>query len=147
MSTTPAPLDAAGSLRARIVGAYHLRGNAAIVGVARDALATRTLIRDRVDSALLRGAVEVTGEDMRFTPADGLSRHAGLVVVRYADNASAQAAARTATGHRSFGGTEVLTPMTSARHGRRVIVLFTESAGDAVLRRVLDSTATEIAAE
>jgi hypothetical protein len=130
-------------VRARIVMDYGLAdGAAAFATSAHTAGDLRRLIHDRIDPLLLNGASAIRGSDYRFTPADGLRRHAGVVTIRYASAAIAAARARPLLGDRRFlHGTKILTPMVAAARGDTVAIFFTESGGDAKLRTALLATA------
>lgn len=142
-----APNDPAAVLRGRIASAYGLAQAAAGVQ-ARDAdtAAVPTMVRERIEPALAVGAVGYGGQDYHFTLADGLGRHASLWRIRYRDGTAAATAARAIARQRFFAGGVISTPMASARRGDEVLILFTETAGDAKLVALLRAVAGELSA-
>lgn len=132
-------------LRARIVADYGLTGDAARFETTDYAQPDLDrLLRTRIDPALLIGAVSKHGQDLRFTPADGIRRHAGVIVIRYPDAAVAAARARPLLGDkRFFDNSKIRTPMVAAARGDSVAIFFTESGGDAALRAALSHAAAD----
>lgn len=130
-------------LRARIVADYRLTGDAArfeTIDYAQPDL--DRLLRTRIDPALQNGAVSKQGQDFRFTPADGIRRHAGVIVIRYPDATLAAARARPLLGDkRFFDNSKIRTPMVAAARGDTLAIFFTESGGDATLRAALSRAA------
>jgi hypothetical protein len=150
----PVPREAAAAdpealLRARIASDFGLAGNTAGFETADYAAADLDrLLRTRVDPALLNGAVSKRGQDLHFTPADGVRRHAGVIVIRYPDARAAADRARPLLGEkRFFTATKILTPMTAAVRGDMLVIFFTESGGDAKLRATLSHAAGAFQAE
>ncbi|MEN3748838.1 hypothetical protein TPR58_16810 [Sphingomonas sp. HF-S3] len=137
------PVSPDALLRGRIVADYRLAGDAARFEVADYAAADLDrLVRTRIDPALLKGAVSKRGQDLRFTPADGVRRHAGVIVIRYPDAATAADRVRPLLGgKRFFNDTKILTPMVAAARGDMVAIFFTESGGDPMLRTALSHAA------
>lgn len=136
--------DPAALLRARIAAAYGLP-DARIEAQDADAATVQAMVRTRVKPAMATGAVAYGGRDYRFTPADGMGRQASLWRVRYRDAAAATAAARAVAGQ-SYMASMILTPMTVARRGDEVLILSTESGGDAKLVALIGAVAKEMSA-
>jgi hypothetical protein len=100
------------------------------------------LIRDRIDPGISDGAVSMRGRDLRFTPADGVRRHAGVIVIRYSDARTAADRAKPVLGQRRFfRDTKILTPMIASVRGDTLAIFFTESGGDTKLRAALAGAA------
>lgn len=125
----------------RLAAAYDLTRPDAITRTGRPFSEVAALVRERVDPALLTGAVAFVGDDYHFTPADGRTRHLGRFVIRYGDAAQASAAGRAAATQRVFRNTKILTPMAVAVSGHSVTVLFTETGADTTLLRLLAEAA------
>ena len=129
-------------LRARIEAAFAAP---AIEQSAKGAAQVRQIVRDNVDPRLADRAASFSGQDYRFTPADGQARHAGILTVTYADPATAAEKAKLVAGDkRFFKESKVLIPMTAGRAGSDVVIFYTESAGDDRLRAVLAAAAAEV---
>lgn len=144
---TPAPnTDFGETLRERITGKYRLNNPNAINSVERSAADIRRIVRDQVDASLLVGAVDVTGRDYRFSPADGLRRHVGLLSVRYGDGETARKRILPIITKRFLDGTPVLTPMSATLDDVTVNIVFTETGGDPVLRALISRPAQSVSA-
>ncbi|MGH6613295.1 hypothetical protein [Sphingomonas sp.] len=103
-----------------------------------------TLIKAHVDPVLTRGATATEGHDLRFSGQDGIERHAGLFVVRFADAATATARSTKVVARRNafLQNSEIRSPMAAAQAGPVVAIFYSESGGDPRMREVLDAAAS-----
>ncbi|PXA96435.1 hypothetical protein DMC47_17490 [Nostoc sp. 3335mG] len=130
-------------LRARIASDYGLTGQSARFEKTNYAAADLDrLIRSRIDPHVANGAVSMRGKDLRFTPADGMRRHAGVIILRYPNAATAASRAAPLLGEkRFFNDSKILTPMVASVRGDKLAIFFTESGGDAKLGAALAGAA------
>lgn len=130
-------------LRERIASDYGLAGQSSLFEKTDYAAADLDrLIRTRIDPHMANGAVSMRGKDLRFTPADGVRRHAGVIILRYPDAATAASRAAPLLGEkRFFNDSKILTPMVASVRGDTLAIFFTESGGDTKLRAALTGAA------
>lgn len=101
------------------------------------------LIKAHVDPALTRDAIGTEGHDLRFSGTDGIERHAGLFVVRFADAATATARGAKVVARRNafLQKSEIRSPMAAAQAGPIVAIFYSESGGDPRMTEVLGAAA------
>lgn len=135
-------IAATGPLRARIETEFAAP---TIEQTAKDAAQVRTIVGENIDPALLAGATAFAGQDYRFTPADGMARHAGTLTITYPDAATAAEKAKLAAGDkRFFRESKILIPMVAVQTGSDLVIFYTESAGDDRIRAMLAAAAKEV---
>lgn len=129
-------------LRSRIEAEF---ASPAIEQSEKSSAQVRQVVSENVDARLADGATAFSGQDYRFTPSDGMARHAGLLTIVYADAATAAAKAKLITSDRRFfRESKVLIPMTTVQAGPHIFIFYTESAGDDRIRAILAAAAKEV---
>jgi hypothetical protein len=101
----------------------------------------KRLLATRVDVRLASSAVGYYGEDLKVIPSgDTIARQAGVLTVSYRTHAIAvKKQALLPKSPAYFKKTKILTPYAAWVHDKKLIILFSENAGDPEMSKIIAS--------